>query len=312
MRSDSVGPFVKWHRDRWNEHVEWWQLVMQLKASVVPRIWLQVVLFAAWGTFISFLYNSEFPVRQPVLGNLIPSIVLGLLLVFRTNTAYSRYWEGRKLWGAIVHNSCNLARQIWMTFYEESDRDRAAKLATLHFIPVFVLAVKQFLRGHPPEEAVGHLVSPQQLDKLRSAERPHVEVIFWISDYLQHNAPRSRIGPPHVSRLFVILDTLTLDVGGCERILRTPLPLAYAVHLKHVLFAYCLLLPFQIVGELSWLTGLGTGLICFALFGIEAIGLEIENPFGCDPNDLPLDTFCIAVENYVEALVRSGEDSERG
>jgi len=97
----------------------------------------------------------------------------------------------------------------------------------------------------------------------------------------------------------IIIDVL----GGCERILRTPIPLAYAIHLKHLLLLYCLLLPFEMVKDFGWGLGLVIGIISFTLFGVEAIGLEIENPFGRDPNDLPLDTICQTIKRNINDLI---------
>lgn len=89
----------------------------------------------------------------------------------------------------------------------------------------------------------------------------------------------------------------------CERILLTPMPLAYGIHLRQLLLLYCLLLPFQIVSELNWWTAPIVMLVSFTLLGIEAIGVEIENPFGTDPNDLPLDIICRSIQNNVEDLM---------
>ncbi len=100
-----------------------------------------------------------------------------------------------------------------------------------------------------------------------------------------------------------LLSSMVDTVGGCERILKTPIPLAYAIHLKQLLLIYCLLLPFQLINDLGWWTGAIVGLISFTLFDIEAIGIEIENPFGYDPNDLPLDAICITILRNIEDLI---------
>lgn len=93
------------------------------------------------------------------------------------------------------------------------------------------------------------------------------------------------------------------NLGACERILKTPIPLAYTIHLKQLLLIYCFLLPFELVQSLGWWTGLITAVVSFTLFGIEAIGLEIENPFGYDPNDLQLDTICNTMKRNIEDLI---------
>jgi ion channel-forming bestrophin family protein len=96
------------------------------------------------------------------------------------------------------------------------------------------------------------------------------------------------------------------SLGGCERILKTPIPLAYAIHLKQLLLIYCFTLPFQFVNQLEWWTAAVVILVSFTLFGIEAIGLEIENPFGNDPNDLPLDAICANIASNIDALIQAG------
>ena len=94
------------------------------------------------------------------------------------------------------------------------------------------------------------------------------------------------------------------SLGGCERILKTPIPMAYAIHLKQLLLIYCLTLPFQVVTQLEWWTAIVVMVVSFTLFGIEAIGMEIENPFGRDYNDLPLDTICETMKRNIDDLTK--------
>jgi putative membrane protein len=104
-----------------------------------------------------------------------------------------------------------------------------------------------------------------------------------------------------VERLNSMVDAL----GACERILMTPMPMAYALHLKQLLLLYCLSLPFQMVEGLGWMTGPIVGWLSFMLFGVEEIGIEIENPFGRDPNDLPLDNICNKMKHNIADLINS-------
>ncbi|MFB2980388.1 bestrophin family ion channel [Microseira sp. BLCC-F43] len=100
-----------------------------------------------------------------------------------------------------------------------------------------------------------------------------------------------------------LLNDMVAATTACERIRNTPMPLAYGIHLKQLLLIYCLLLPFQMVKDLGWSTAPVVGLVSFTLLGIEDIGLEIENPFGRDANDLPLDALCDAIRGYAEQSI---------
>lgn len=100
-----------------------------------------------------------------------------------------------------------------------------------------------------------------------------------------------------------LLDIMVDVLGGCERILKTPIPVAYSIHLKQLLLIYCLTLPFQLVTELAWWTAPIVSVISFTVFGIEQIGIEIENPFGLDANDLPLESICKTIRINIEELI---------
>ncbi|MEM8604558.1 MAG: bestrophin family ion channel [Cyanobacteria bacterium P01_H01_bin.121] len=284
------------------EKRQWLREVLRLKGSVIPTILPRVLGCSAFGVLISWLHGAGWAVSKPGFANLVPSLVLGLLLVFRTNTAYDRFWEGRKIWGSVINTVRNLARQIWV-FVEEHDKgDRAQKQAILRLTVAFAVAVKLHLRGEAVNQELAALVSPEQFAKLQTMHHPPLEIAFWINDYLNSQGSQGRIHPYQLTAMVELLNKLVDYLGACERILKTPLPQAYSIHLKQLLLIYCLTLPFQLVGELGWLTGISVGLISFTLLGIEEIGLEIENPFGHDPNDLPLDAICETMRRNIEEL----------
>jgi putative membrane protein len=285
------------------EKLTWFRLALQLKGSVITAIYQRVLWCGVFGLLISILYHYKLPVSQPVLGSVIPSIVLGLLLVFRTNTAYERFWEGRKCWGAIVNTTRNLARQIWVCVDEKLPEDKDNKIAALNLLVAFSVATKLHLRSEPMNGDLEELMQYSQYIKLKIMNNPPLEVAFWISDYLQQQYNRKCLNSYQLTSMEELLNILVDNLGACERILRTPMPLAYAIHLKQLLLLYCLLLPFQIVQSLGWWTGLITALVSFTLLGIEAIGLEIENPFGYDANDLPLDTICQTMKRNIDDLI---------
>jgi ion channel-forming bestrophin family protein len=290
------------HDPDWKRR-HWFRVALRLQGSVIPSILPRVIVCTVFGCLISIIYQLGFSVSWPILSGIVPSVVLGLLLVFRTNTAYERFWEGRKAWGTLVNTVRNFARQIWGAIEERDPEDRKAKIETLRLLVAFAVATKLHLRSEALNSEIEALMSAEQYQILQRMNHPPLEIAFWISDYLQQQHQRDRLNTYQLSAMLKLLDTMVDVLGICERILKTPIPLGYSIHLKQLLLIYCLSLPFQIVNELNWLTGLVVGLISFTVFGIEEIGIEIENPFGYDQNDLPLDTICTTMQRNIEDLI---------
>lgn len=281
-------------------------LALQLKGSVVSSIYKQVLCLGGFGLLMSILYYFKLPVSQPILGTIIPSIVLGLLLVFRTNTAYERFWEGRKLWGSLVNDTRNMAWQIAVIIEESEPEDRNQKVEAIRLLPIFLVACKLHLRSVAVGEELESMVTREQFLILQKSQHPPLQIATWIGDYIQTQYKRGDnfLHFNHVPFLQRNVKGIIDSLGGCERILRTPLPLAYVIHLRQLVLIYCLLLPFPLVKDLEWGTGFFVALISFTLLGIEEIGVEIENPFGYDVNDLPLDTICNNMRNEIEEYIK--------
>ncbi|NER37347.1 MAG: hypothetical protein F6J93_25835 [Oscillatoria sp. SIO1A7] len=283
------------------EKNQWLQLALRVKGSVIPGILPRVLFCGFFGLLISILHPS-IPVNWPILSSVVPNIVLGLLLVFRTNTAYDRFWEGRKLWGVLVSTARNFSRQVWVAVDEKEPKDEKEKIAALRLIVAFAVALKLHLRKEPVNEELQALMGSDRFTTLRQIKHTPLTIAFWLGDYLQERYNRGCLSIYQLSEMKNLLDKMVDVLGGCERILKTPIPLAYAIHIKQLLLLYCVALPFQLVSSLHWGTGPVVALISFTLFGIEEIGLEIEDPFGHDPNDLPLDAMCTTILRNVEEL----------
>ncbi|MEB3290499.1 MAG: bestrophin family ion channel [Leptolyngbya sp.] len=281
----------------------WFRDLFSVQGSVIPTVLPRTLFCAAFALGIYLLHEQGWQVSSPILGSLVPSLVLGLLLVFRTNTSYERFWEGRKLWGNVVNLTRNLARQMWVAIQEKDPADHDAKITAIRLLPAFAIAMKLHLRGEAPNSELRGLICEAQVAKLQAMNNPPLEIAFWIADYLQTQQAQHKLHPYQLAACLKALDGLVDTLGGCERILKTPMPLAYSIHLKQLLMLYCLALPFQMVASVGWGTPFLVGLISFAVFGIEAIGLEIENPFGTDPNDLPLDAICQTMRQNTEDLI---------
>jgi len=286
----------------------WFSTLVRLPDSVIPNIWKRVTLCGLVGLAVSWGHEQGVAwLAQPGIIDVVPSLVLGLLLVFRTNTAYDRFWEGRKCWGRIVNASRNLVRQILVVVQTHTEAEKEQQCQVIRLVAGFAIATKQHLRSEPLLRfEFDGVLTEHQLDLLTGVNHPPLEVAVWIDDYLQQQRQQGNLDPFQINSLTALMSELVDALGACERILKTPVPLAYSIHLKQLLLIYCFTLPFTLVATLGWLTGLATALVSFTMLGIEAIALDIENPFGRDRHDLPLEAICATIRRNMEDLIALG------
>ncbi|NJO42509.1 MAG: hypothetical protein HC769_21190 [Cyanobacteria bacterium CRU_2_1] len=283
----------------------WFRIALQWHGSVVPVVLPRAILCGTFAAFIMLIYQVGNPIALPITASVVLNIVLGLMLVFRTNTAYERFWEGRRLWGGLNNTVRNLARNIWVNIPEKNVGDRDEKKAALYLVVAFAVAMKLYLRQESANEELKLLLSSAQYARLKQMNHPPLEIALWLQDYLQQQNQRGYLTVYQVSVMQQLVNGMVDLLGGCERILKTPIPLAYAIHLKQLLLMYCLMLPFQLVKDFGWWTVPIATLISFGLLGIEEIGIEIENPFGHDANDLKLDAFCEGMKRNIDEMMTS-------
>ena len=292
------------------ETLHWFHVTLLLERSIFPVIFPWILFCSTYGFLVSLLYSFGFPVALPDQNAVSTSAILSfnigltLLLVFRTNTGHERFWEGRRLWGSLVNTVRNLARNIWIVVKEQNREDRVKKEASLRLLVAFAVAMKLHLRSEPMNDELASLMDSDKYLQLKEINHPPLEIAFWIGNYLQEQYDRNCLNIYQLSELHKLVDQLVDILGGCERILKTPLPLIYSVKLRQLVLTYCLILPLDLVKDLSWWTGPVVAFVSFTLLSIEQIGAEIEEPFGHDPNDLPLDAICNTMLRNIEELIR--------
>jgi|UPI0005851B98 ion channel-forming bestrophin family protein len=293
------------------EKLTFFQVIFRLQGSVIKSIIPWLLFFSGYSFFIALLEYHDKHIPLPKISSGVPNVVLSLnlilslLLIFRTNTAHERFWEGRKLWGSLVNTVRNLARGICVVVEERGMSDRVEKEAALRLAIAFAVAMKLHLRHNSVNKELKALMSPSQYLKLKEINHPPLEIALWLGEYLQSRYRYSLLNVYQLTALQKLVDELVDILGGCERIIKTPMPLLYAIFLKQLLILYCLILPVELVENLHWWTIPVMALMSFTLFGIEELGSELENPFGRDPNDLPLDEICRTILRNVEDLMRS-------
>jgi putative membrane protein len=267
------------------EPKKWLAVLLQARGSVARAVAGRTLLSAALGALAYWLFVTQ-GVKVPPVAHTMVGVALGLLLVFRTNASYDRYWEGRRLLGAIVNRTRDLARQL-RGYVPESEK--AGTESCLRLLDAYFALAIQSLRSETDLEAVQSL-QPDERKRLASVQRARPTVVLaWVTKRIDGFA---RAGHLSEARLLAMDGNVTALVdaySGCERIARTPVPFAYAQHIKLFVTLFCLTLPFAIVDTMKLWTPVASALLAFALFGIDEIGVEIEDPFGTDDNDLPID-----------------------
>lgn len=277
----------------------WWRHLLDIRGSMVREIVLRVLSTVFFAVVVTYVHTRVRPLAISDKPHAFIGLALGLLLVFRTNASYDRYWEGRKLWGAIVNSSRNLARRAAIQLGETPQRLNTL----LGWLIAFPYATMHGLRGERGLDRGAALLTPVDIEKTLAAEHPALHVSLEASKILLAARRDGQLSDIEHAALEGELSTLVDCLGACERIVKTPLPFPYVVHLRRALILYCLTLPLALVGSFSWMTIVASLLLTYILYGIEEIGVEIENPFEKEENDLPLERICRTIEDNLRQLL---------
>ena len=247
-----------------------------------------MIAVAFYTALIGWLENEVFHVtfRNTTVVHTLIGFVLSMLLIFRTNTAYERWWEGRKLWGSFVNNSRNLALKLNAFLPEASTEQRAMFRALIHN---FIHASKDHLRKGVD---VKKLTVEGGYDAAYFAKGGHVpnQVLKALFVEINRLYTSGEISGEQLIVLNAELQSFADNLGACERIKKTPIPYAYSLFLKKVIFLYVFTMPIGFVLDYSYWAVPVVTLIFYAFASIEVIAEEIEDPFGTEANDLPTDS----------------------
>ncbi len=286
-----------------------WNQVFALTGSVTLRVLPKVFAFGmvaivicAMAWFVETIYGVEVGTDPTPFG--IAGVGLGLILVLRTNAGYDRWWEGRKLWGGIVNQSRNLA--IAALAFGPDDREWREKF--VRWVATFSHASCSSLRGVPLTPQAAALVGRDAADRLAAAEHMPSFVGLALGELL-HDA-YDRLGMNHWA--FQQADrerALLIDhIGACERILKTPMPLAYSIKIRQLIALYLMMLPFGLLHSTpsSLLVPFLTMLIAFPILTLDQAGIELENPFSTRRlSHLPLEEISATLQRNLEGLLES-------
>ena len=298
MKTPSIF-FRRRHVDEYNPH-DWWGNLLEVRGSLLREIFGRVLVSGVWALGVVFIDHHYTPLAINATAHLAVGSFLGLMLAFRTNACYDRFWEGRRMWGAINNECRNLSRLSATLLADEP----VLLTRIVHWLVAFPWATMHLLRSEQDiETAVTARLPPDEVAQVKASAHIPLAVCRRITATLDEARRRGVVS----DYLFATLDNnvqrLVGYAGACERIHRTPLPFAYVVHLQRALLVYCLTLPFALLPVMGWATLPATLLISYILLGIEEIGVQIEDPFGHDPNDLPLERYCARIQGVLEDVL---------
>lgn len=268
------------------------------KSDTVRILWKELIYIAVLTAIITALELHFYPTSS-VLKNLtsvysLLGFVISLLLVFRTNTAYDRWWEGRKLWGSVVNDTRNLSSLLSSFDLKPSERIDYTDL-----IIAFSKSMKEHLRRKK-------LDLPFPLDESSSVGNQPLWIAHELRKAFHELRVTDRIDAIQWQQLNRHLDQLIDSLGACERILNTPIPFSYSLFFKKFIFIYVVTMPLAFVELFEYWSVLISTFVFYALVSMEILAEEIENPFGTDDNDLPLDDICQRIdENVSQILLKS-------
>lgn len=239
------------------------------------------------------LSEKSFVKNITIMHNML-GFVISLLLVFRTNTAYDRWWEGRKLWGELVNNSRNLALKLSVMLKDEHDRNYFKKL-----IPSYASVLQKHLAN---DDTAKMLFEGLVLEIDQHKHKPN-QVAKMLYQKIQDLYEQGKISGDQLLVLNQELKSFTNVCGACERIKNTPIPYSYSAFIKKFIFFYIMTLPFGYVFSLGYYVIPVVVFIFYVLASLELIAEEIEDPFGYDANDLPTDKISANIKKHVEEIL---------
>ena len=288
------------------ERLPWVLMLLRVRGSSFVETWPRIIAATTIATVVTYLeihYDLD-EYTLTIAPFTLVGVALGIFLGFRNNTAYDRFWEGRKLWGSMVNTARSLARQAFSltSGTPETELDEFRSVYVKRVI-AFTHALRHHLRCTDPSADIKSHVSESDFRAIQDSSHRPLKILQQLGDDMAKARNHDWLPPMNVLAVDAQLVELSNILGACERIKNTPIPFTYTVLIHRIVASYCLFLPFGLVDTAGVLTPVVVFLISHAFFGLDAIGDEIEEPFGVLPNNLPLDTISRNIEiNLLEML----------
>ena len=278
----------------------WLKLVLGIhKSDTLSILWKELIYFFVFTLTLCYVAATYFP-GSVMLENLLTiysiiGFVISLLLVFRTNTAYDRWWEGRKKWGEMVNDARNLAAKLSVLDLKDDERDFFNRM-----ISNYVFAMRDHLREGVRMEEL--LLTDQEKENLADREHVPSQLVKMMYAQVRRLVQEGRLSEENYITVEHTLNNFLNNIGACERIKNTPIPYSYSIFIKKFIFLYTASLPLALLEFFGYYTAIIATLVFYILVSMEVLAEEIEDPFGRDDNDLPTSELSLKIQQNVKEL----------
>lgn len=290
------------------ERSNWFLMLFIWRGSVLRKIIPQLLIITAFSVVVLYFKGNVYEYKvhlNPAIFTLL-GLSLAIFMGFCNSASYERFWEGRKLWGALVIESRSLAREV-LTLINDNDADaKAKKQEFAKMIAAFSWALNYQLRNK--NAVIKNLLSEKNFEQLKDKKFVPVILLKQMGAWLNERKQEGKIDSIILTAIDNQLNGMSQIIGGCERIANTPLPFAYSVLLHRTVYLYCFWLPFGLVDVVGWMMPVIVLFISYTFIALDAIIQEIQEPFGEEENDLALNGICETIQFSVFELADIPQD----
>ncbi|MBB5193346.1 putative membrane protein [Silvimonas terrae] len=279
-------------------HSHWISLLFVWRGSVLHRILPRLMVVAAVSVLAvlarGWWFNEHANSSLSIPPFTLMGIALAIFLGFRNSVSYERYWEARKLWGGLLVAARSVMRQLHAA---APDHPATARLG--RGLAACTYALLGQMRHTDQQAQLARLLPAQLLPRVSEARFKPAFILHWLGSECATLLREGTLSELQYQSIDENLNRLSEMIGGCERIASTPIPFSYRVLLNRTVTLYCLLLPIGLATSTGWLTPLIAAFIAYTYMALDVIGDELEDPFGMEPNDLPLASLSHTIESAI-------------
>lgn len=280
----------------------WFRMLFEWNGSVLPQLLPRLLLLLLFSLAVVYFkpFLLEYNLHINPAAFTLFGITLAIFLGFRNNVSYDRFWEGRKLWGALLNDTRSLSRQSISLINDKEYEVKRDEFINL--LIALVYSLKHQLRNTDSEADLKRLLENNFAESLKEVRYKPIIILRELGNWIKKAKADGKIDSVTQLAFEDNLNKLSDIIGGCERIASTPIPYTYSVLLHRTVYIYCFMLPFGFVETLGWITPFIIVFIAYTFVALEAIADELEDPFGVQPNDLALDAMSEMIENTLLEL----------